>query len=187
MNHNDPKGRTRRELLAAMAVSAAAPAGLGAQEHQHESAPVQIAGAYKPKVLTPAEMKWLNPLVDAIIPRTDTPGASDAGVPASIDRRMAGNASLTARIRKGMAALDADCTKRYQLKFAALDTARATEVLTALEAAPESDLGTFFRLMKDLTIDGYYSSREGLVQELGWHGNTYLTEFIGCTHPEHQS
>jgi hypothetical protein len=41
-------------------------------------------------------------------------------------------------------------------------------------------------MMKDMTIDRYYSSREGLSQELGWHGNTYLTEFKGCTHPEHQ-
>lgn len=186
MKPKDTQGRTRREILAAMAVSAAAPAGIEAQEHRHEAAAVQIAGAYKPKVLTRAEMKWLSPLVDAIIPRTDTPGASDAGVPASIDRRMAGNPALTAKIRQGMASLDAECMKRYRLRFAALDAARATEVLTALDAAPESDPGAFFRLIKDLTIDGYYSSREGLVQELGWHGNTYLTEFIGCTHPEHQ-
>jgi hypothetical protein len=41
-------------------------------------------------------------------------------------------------------------------------------------------------LIKDLTIDGYYSSLEGLVGELGWKGNTYLPEFKGCTHPEHQ-
>jgi Gluconate 2-dehydrogenase subunit 3 len=53
--------------------------------------------------------------------------------------------------------------------------------------APDTDRGRFFRLIKDLTIDGYYSSRSGLVEELGWHGNTFLSEFKGCTHPEHQS
>jgi len=83
-------GRTRREVLAVIAASAATPARLPAQDHQHDRGMVQINGAkpvpYKLKVLTPAEMKWLNPLVDAIIPRTETPGASDAGVPA-IDRR----------------------------------------------------------------------------------------------------
>ena len=41
-------------------------------------------------------------------------------------------------------------------------------------------------MIKAMTIDGYYSTREGLEQELGWHGNTYLTSFPGCTHPEHQ-
>ena len=41
-------------------------------------------------------------------------------------------------------------------------------------------------MMKGLTVDGYYTSQAGLTQELGWHGNTFLTEFKGCTHPEHQ-
>jgi hypothetical protein len=36
-------------------------------------------------------------------------------------------------------------------------------------------------------VDGYYSSKERQADELGWHGNTFLTEFKGCTHPEHQS
>jgi hypothetical protein len=40
--------------------------------------------------------------------------------------------------------------------------------------------------MKGLTVDGYYTSEAGLKQELGWHGNTFLTEFKGCDHPEHQ-
>lgn len=180
-------GRTRREVLAALAASAATPAALRAQEHQHEMGMVQIVGPYKPRVLSPAEMKWLEPLVDAIIPRTATPGASDAGVPASIDRRLASDAALAAQLREGMAALDAECAKRYQANFAALETARATELLTALEAAPATELGAFFKTVKDLTIDGYYSSQEGLAGELGWHGNTYLAEFRGCTHPEHQS
>ncbi len=178
-------GKTRREVLAAIAASAAAP-GLQAQTHDMGQM-VQISSAYKPKVLTAAEMTWLSPLVDAIIPRTDTPGASDAGVPAAIDRRLAMNGALAAQLRKGMAQLDAECTKRYQVKFAALDTQRATEVLTSLEASPDTELGVFFKTIKDLTIDGYYSSQEGLAQELGWHGNTYLSEFKGCTHPEHQS
>ena len=44
----------------------------------------------------------------------------------------------------------------------------------------------FFTTMKGLTVDGYYTSEAGLKQELGWHGNTFLTEFKGCDHPEHQ-
>lgn len=188
-------GRTRREVLAALAASAATPAletnALRAQTHDmSQMVPVSGLGAaapYKPKVLTAAEMTWLNPLVDAIIPRTDTPGASDAGVPAAIDRRVATSATLATQLRRGMAALDAEATRRYQKNFAALDGAQATELLASLESAPQSELGQFFKTVKDLTIDGYYSSQQGLAQELGWHGNTYLAEFKGCTHPEHQS
>jgi hypothetical protein len=38
-----------------------------------------------------------------------------------------------------------------------------------------------------MTIDGYYTSEIGIKQELKYKGNTYLKEFKGCTHPEHQS
>jgi hypothetical protein len=44
----------------------------------------------------------------------------------------------------------------------------------------------FFKLVKDAAIDAYYSTREGLVTELGWNFNTFLPEFKGCTHKEHQ-
>ncbi len=39
----------------------------------------------------------------------------------------------------------------------------------------------FFRLMKNLTADGYYTSRIGLLDELGYTGNTALLEFPSCT------
>ena len=43
----------------------------------------------------------------------------------------------------------------------------------------------FFRLVKNLTADGYYTSRVGLVNELGYAGNTALARFPGCEVPEH--
>jgi gluconate 2-dehydrogenase gamma chain len=43
----------------------------------------------------------------------------------------------------------------------------------------------FFRLLKNLTADGYYTSRAGLVDELGYKGNAALPSFPSCTVPEH--
>lgn len=43
----------------------------------------------------------------------------------------------------------------------------------------------FFRLVKNLTADGYYTSRAGLIDELGYRGNTALARFPSCTVPEH--
>ena len=52
-------------------------------------------------------------------------------------------------------------------------------------SADDSDLGVrFFRLIKNLTADGYYTSRIGLLQELGYAGNTALAKFPGCDVPE---
>lgn len=42
-----------------------------------------------------------------------------------------------------------------------------------------------FRLIKNLTADGYYTSRLGLIDELGYTGNTMLARFPECTIPEH--
>jgi gluconate 2-dehydrogenase gamma chain len=43
----------------------------------------------------------------------------------------------------------------------------------------------FFRLLKNLTADGYYTSRVGLLDELGYTGNTARPAFPSCTVPEH--
>jgi hypothetical protein len=43
----------------------------------------------------------------------------------------------------------------------------------------------FFRLLKNLTADGYYTSRVGLLEELGYTGNTYRPGFPQCAVSEH--
>lgn len=127
----------------------------------------------KPKVLSPAELDQVRELADAVIPRTDTPGAADAGVHWHIDEALAGRSGDLAAFRKGLAAVARERRRGREL----------AAILTALQAKKDP----FFRRLKDLTIDGYYTSREGLAQELGWKGLTPIAEFHGCTHPEHQS
>jgi gluconate 2-dehydrogenase gamma chain len=154
---------SRREVLVTIvALAAASPA------------------AAQPAVLTAPELESLKALVDAIIPRTDTPGASDAGVPAYIDLRLAASPQLTERFRSGMKELDTGAQAGFGAAFSALTPQQRIQFLTARAEDP------FFRMVKDMTVDAYYASREGLAGELGWHGNTFLTEFKGCTHPEHQ-
>jgi hypothetical protein len=143
---------TRRELL--LSVAAALPAAA-----QHEHPDTSISVAYTTRVLSPDQMKRLATLVDQIIPRTDTPGASDAHVPEFIDRKLSLDPVLKERFLTGLKAFNGTL----------------------------SDTDPFSKLLKDMTIDGYYTSKEGLVQELGWHGNTFVADFKGCTHPEHQS
>jgi gluconate 2-dehydrogenase gamma chain len=58
---------------------------------------------------------------------------------------------------------------------------------TALDAPLDATMGEremalrFFRLMKNLTADGYYTSRIGLLDELRYPGNTALAAFPACT------
>src|SRR3974390_2554777 len=74
--------------------------------------------------LNPAELTWLKAVTDAIIPRTDTPGASDAGGPASIKKRLAANPNLADTFRAGMKKLDADGQSRFGAAFPALTSSQ---------------------------------------------------------------
>ena len=175
---------TRRNLLRVAAAAVVLPAAHG--QHTHDGAGLsEIAKPYTPKVLKPEQMEWVARLVDVIIPRSDTPGASDAGVPVYIDRVLSRNASTKTRFLAGMAQLDAAAKKRFGSDFSKLETAKQVDLLTSI-STEKSALGRFFQLAKDLTIEGYYTSKPGLTVELGWNANTFLPEFKGCTHPEHQ-
>jgi hypothetical protein len=154
---------SRREALRVLAAGAMVPA-----------LEAQIAAPRSAKNLSPEDLALVTLVVDLIIPRTDTPGAADAGVPYNIDRLIGQRASLGPRIQAGLT----------QLKDAGFFAASPADQIAQLQRLnAQSD--PFFQLMKGLTIDGYYSSKEGLVQELGYHGNTYVKMFAGCTHPEH--
>ena len=134
--------------MALKSIAAAAVALPGVAQHSAEG--------YVPKALNAEQMKLTAELADLIIPRTDTPGASDARVHEYIDRALARNPEMKKVFLEGLA---------------------------RTERGPDTP---FFRLLKNLTVDGYYTSKEGLTQELGWNGKTYAAEFKGCTHPEHQ-
>jgi hypothetical protein len=66
-----------------------------------------------------------------------------------------------------------------------LPRGKQMELLTAISTQQGTTERQFFDSLKALTIEWYYRSEIGLAQELGFKGNTYRTEFPGCTHPEH--
>jgi hypothetical protein len=44
-----------------------------------------------------------------------------------------------------------------------------------------------YRLIKEMTVHAFYTSRVGLIDVLEYKGLAYLTEFPGCNHPEHHT
>lgn len=150
-------------------------------QHQHGT-PAQAQpprGHYQPKFFTAPEYETVSRLADLIIPPTDTPGAVAAGVPEYIDYVVHTNPEHQAPMREGLK------------QFIGLTEQQQIDLLTPLSAAADrEDLSVpgarFFRMLKSLTADGYYTSQIGLVQELGYKGNTALPSFPGCTHPEHR-
>lgn len=170
---------TRRHLLEGTAALAAGAPLLTAQDHSQHGL-TQVAGT-APRVarfFNRREMALLAQLVEQIIPRSDTPGAADAKVHYFIDFQAHTNRRLGARLKR-------DLSWIRKQGFEKADAAGQVALLTAWSATKGSEPYRVFRQLKDLTIDGYYGSQEGLAQELGWNANTFLREFKGCTHPEH--
>jgi hypothetical protein len=124
-------------------------------------------------------------LADLIVPRTDTPGAVDAGVPHWIDRQVAASSELQERFKDGLAYLAEQARTLNGSSFTALTEEQQIAILQALSVDADKTNEGFFKTIKDLTADIYYKTEPGLVQELGFKGNTFRASFPGCTHPEH--
>jgi hypothetical protein len=162
-------------------------------QHVHREEPVAIApsGPYTSRIFTAPVFAVVSRVADLIIPATDTPGALAAGAPQYIDEVVAANPQHKQRILDGVKALDAAARKQGGKKFLELEEAQQIAVLEPLcEAVDHERVKTvaerFFRLVKSMTADGYYTSRTGLVDELGYKGNTVLAAFPECNHPEHR-
>jgi hypothetical protein len=175
---------SRREILVGIAgASTLAAADNKPHVHVHdEQAPVESSTAsYSPKVFTSGELKTVGALSETIIPRTKTPGALDAKVHEIIDETLSTRKPQQAAWRKGLAEVSALSKKLYKKEYADLSDSDQAAVMTELAAK-----SAFFKTLKDATVDAYYSTKEGLMTELGWDAAKPMPEFKGCTHPEHQ-
>src|SRR5687768_5803634 len=81
------------------------------------------SGPYAPAFFTTAEYALLARLTDVILPPTDTPGASAAGVPEYIDRVVSLNAEHQPLIRAGLAWLERQAKTRFSKEYLSLEEA----------------------------------------------------------------
>jgi hypothetical protein len=135
------------------------------------------------KFFTEPEFALLSVLTDVLIPDTDTPGAVKAGVPGYIDLVVNANPEHRSLCREGLAWLGSQ-------GFASMDATRRIALLTPLsEVVDHGRVKTmperFFRLVKALTCDGYFTSEIGLSETLGFKGGSVLAEYPSCEIPEH--
>ena len=132
---------------------------------------------FAPRAFTASEFRMVTQLVEMIIPESDTPGAAAAEADRIIDETLSADPKRLAQFKAGlMLVAEAD--------FAEQNAEQRVELLTKFSES-KGERGAFFRLLKNMTIDAYYSTEIGLAQELGYQGNTYLKEFPGCDHEDH--
>jgi hypothetical protein len=92
--------------------------------------------------------------------------------------------------REGLASMDKLAQSKQKKNFVDMSATDQVDMLKDLaknEFDPKTPEEQFFRTIKYLTIDGYYTSEIGIHKDLKYQGNSYAKEFIGCTHPEHQA
>ena len=131
---------------------------------------------------TPEQRSVVAAIAETIIPRTETPGAIDAGVPRFIELMLAQwcNDQERGIFEQGLVQLELQTRAEYGKRFDELEPSAGLKTLEALEAdASESawyDMGNirrdfisdapFICQIKELTVWGFFTSEEGGSQVL---------------------
>lgn len=155
-------------------------AGFAPEARMAAWAAVRGEAPYRLRFFTPAEQRLADELMERMIPADDhSPGAHAAQVSLFADFMLASGGDGERRAwRSGLALI------RQQAAESSLDAVLAEAA--GQEAHPANELDHFFLQLKHMTINGYYTSSIGIHQDLQYQGNTFLTSFPGCTHPEHR-
>ena len=173
---------SRRSLLIGAGAAAASVAAVGCERSARRSAHETPAYAF----LIPDEAAFIEPAVGRLIPTDETgPGALDAGVPAFIDRQLAGPWGAGEQLyragpwhiakpefgyqlqftpaelfRHALRGLNDELRRSNRGSFGALPPGEQDAYLERLEKEPR-DLGgvpsdVFFESLLELTIEGYF-------------------------------
>lgn len=187
---------SRRDVLRSLMTGAVATSvlrviPLEAAEHVHKMIAAEKAaapsGAYAPKYFSAAQYKTLQALCQTIIPPdADSAGAVEAGAPEFIDLLTSENKDYQLSLGGGIMWLDVTCGDRYGKNYLACTVEQQKEILNLIafrenaEKDPSISQGIeFFSLLRNLTADGFFTSKIGIAY-LGYVGNTYLLDFKGC-------
>lgn len=131
---------------------------------------------WKPVFLNEQQASLVSQVSEIIIPRTDTPGAKDVGVPSFIDQMLkeAYNPEDQERFTSGLQAFNEEAKKAYGEAFTDMDEEDQAAFVKkthdeAIEAERTSDPvpeRPFILMMKELTMLGFFNSEPGATQVL---------------------
>jgi hypothetical protein len=129
------------------------------------SATTANAASHQPAFFSQADLDRIVILVDLILPATDSPSASEARTHEFIDAALSACATSKQQstFRAGLAALVAD----------GFDQANAQQRIALLQQRATKDVAlpyddSFFKILKDYTLTGYFHSEIGATQALAY-------------------
>jgi len=130
---------------------------------------------YTPVFFTPDQARIVTEVAEIIIPKTDTPGAKDAGVPGFIDtmlkdcykkedqdRFLAGLTAFEEEAKKAYGDSFIYCTPEQQVEFVKKTHEAALKEMKENKEAKRP----FILMAKELTLLGFFTSEPGATQVL---------------------
>ena len=177
-------------LMMGAAVSASALAGL------LQGCKTTPELTYVPKFFTEDQGRLVMEVAEIIIPKTDTPGAKDVGVPGFIDTMLKDcyKKEDQDRFLEGLTAFDEEAKKAYSDSFIYCKPEQQAELVkkthdAAIAEAKENREAKrpFILMTKELTLLGFFTSEPGATQVLqyeavpgSYHGCVPLSQ-VGKT------
>lgn len=159
---------SRRNAIRTLVVSVGGSSLLGACGGQ--AVLEALSPGEAPRFYSPREWDVLSRVSDLLLPRTDTPGAVDAGVPGLLDRLMTewANGDTQAEHRAAVAALDSRLGEQAGGDFLALTDVAASDALDAVDAAAfAGEAPDGYRGLKGLITQVYFATEAG-AEEQEW-------------------
>ena len=150
--------------------------------------------AYDPQFFTRPEYSLVERLTEMIIPSDGTPGAKEAGVAEFIDFMAASDPEVQYGFRTGLTWLNAHSERMHGKPFLGISAEQQTALLEPLGFKDKARLGEedgqrFFRLVREYTVMGFYTSEIGF-KELDNPALKFYAESPSCPHkgdPEHRN
>jgi hypothetical protein len=172
--------RTVLKIVALTALSQKLNALPGAAMNHMRAAPATPAAPYTLQFFTEEESRLVDQLMVMIIPADDhSPGAHEAQTNLFADLMVANSSESVKKHWQ-------DGLRQVREEARGSSLAEVLQRAATGEENPKTDLDRFFVLLKQMTVNGYYTSATGIHKEMEYVGNTYLAAFPECTHPEHQ-
>jgi hypothetical protein len=159
-----------------------------------------MASQAAPRTLNVQQAATVTTIAELILPRTDTPGATDVGATAFIDLILTEwyDDSDRSRFLSGLADVDARSQRLFGKNFVDCPALQQSEILSDLGAQmmeeaerlrdqppafgePPADVN-FYSMLRRLVLTAYYTSEAGATQEL--HFEMIPDRYEGCAAPE---
>lgn len=131
--------------------------------------------SWKPIFLKPNQAETIAEIAETILPKTNTPGAKEIGVPQFIDKMVKDTFDKKGQeeFLKGLEIFENECNSKYGKSFMELSQKEREEFLMMQETEnpksgmnlwginlePSAAPATFYKKVKGLTLFGFYTSQ----------------------------